>query len=132
LLLLSIAATAQAHHSFSAQYDRDQTITLTGVITKVEWMNPHVYFYIDVTDAKTGQVESWAVEMGPPHMLQRTGWKKNAMKIGDVVEVSASRARDGSHSVNASKVTLTATGQVLGSASSAGQTITSGTAGQQE
>ena len=88
-------------------------------------MNPHVYFYIDVTNA-AGQVESWGFEMGPPHMLQQRGWKRNSMQIGDEVEVEGTRARDGSLTANARRVKLTATDEVLGAASSEGQTITSG------
>lgn len=124
LLLSAASQAAVAHHSFRAQYDANQPITLTGVVTKIDWMNPHVYFYIDVTDDETGEVQSWAFEMGPPHMLERRGWKRNSMQIGDVVEVHATRARDGSSSGNARQVTLAATGRVLGAASSEGQTIT--------
>lgn len=125
LLLLSTAwSAARAHHSFRAQYDANQPITLTGVVTKIDWMNPHVYFYIDVTDGDTAEVRSWGFEMGPPHMLERRGWKRNSMQIGDIVEVHATRARDGSLNGNARQVTMAATGQVLGAASSESQTIT--------
>ena len=122
-LIMSISS-ALAHHSFIAQYDPDQPVTLNGVVTSIEWMNPHVYFYIDVEDPKTGKVENWGIEMGPPHMLQKRGWKRNTMKIGDVLQVEGTRARNGSTHANATKVTMTATGVVLGAASS-GQTITS-------
>lgn len=123
---LLLGASAQAHHSFRSQYDADQPVTLTGVVTKIEWMNPHVYFYIDVTNEETGEVENWGFEMGPPHMLQQRGWKRNTMNIGDVLEVHGTRARNGSPTANARRVTMTATGQVLGAASSEGQTITAG------
>ncbi len=115
---------AYAHHSFRSQYDPDQPLTLTGYVTKIDWMNPHVYFYIDVVNSETGEVENWGFEMGPPHMLQNTGWKRNTMQIGDEVEVHGTRARDGSLTANARRVTMTATGEVLGAASSEGQTIT--------
>jgi hypothetical protein len=94
-------------------------------VTKIDWMNPHVYFYIDVVNAE-GKTESWAFEMGPPHMLESRGWKRNSMAIGDELEVSGTRARDGSLTANARTVKLKATGQILGAASSEGQTITQG------
>jgi hypothetical protein len=117
---------ALAHHSFRSQYDPDQVLNLTGYVTKIEWMNPHVYFYIDVVNAESGEVESWGFEMGPPHMLQNRGWKRNTMQIGDEIAVEGTRARDGSLTANARRVTMKATGEVLGAASSEGQTITAG------
>lgn len=116
--LIALAAPGLAHHNFAAQYDVNQPITLQGVVTRIDWMNPHVYFYIDVENAETGEIESWALEMGPPHMLQARGWKRNSMQIGDEVKVEAMRARNGSPNANARRVTLTATGEVLGAASS--------------
>jgi hypothetical protein len=123
LVLIAFAAPSMAHHSFRSQYDPDQPVNLTGVVTKVEWMNPHVYFYIDVKDPDSGEMRSWALEMGPPHLLQKAGWKRNSMLVGDVVNVQGTRARDGSMTANARRVTLTKTGEVLGAASSQGQTI---------
>ncbi len=123
---LAAAHTPLAHHSFRSQYDADQPLTLTGYVTKIDWMNPHVYFYIDVVNAETGEIENWGFEMGPPHMLQNRGWKRNTMQIGDEVEVHGTRARDGSLTANARRVMMTATGEVLGAASSEGQTITGG------
>ena len=115
--------SAQAHHSFRAQYDAAKPIDVTGYVTKIDWMNPHVYFYIDVVDAQ-GKTESWAFEMGPPHMLEQRGWKRNSMAIGDELEVSGTRARDGSLTANARTVKLRVTGQVLGAASSENQATT--------
>jgi uncharacterized protein DUF6152 len=117
---------AQAHHSFRSQYDASKPVTLVGYVTKIDWMNPHVYFYIDVVNAETGKTETWGFEMGPPHMLEQRGWKRNSMAIGDELQVEGTRARDGSLTANARRVTLKATGQVLGAASSENQTITAG------
>jgi hypothetical protein len=122
---LVLILSAHAHHSFRAQYDSTKPIDVTGYVTRIDWMNPHVYFYIDVVNAE-GKTESWAFEMGPPHMLEQRGWKRNSMAIGDELEVSGTRARDGSLTANARSVKLKATGQVLGAASSEGQTITQG------
>jgi hypothetical protein len=130
LAALSIGASvgAVAHHSFAAQYDSNKPIKMAGVVTKVEWTNPHVYIYVDVTDAKTKKIGNWAFEMGPPHMLQKAGWKRNSLKIGEQVGVEGWLARDGGNSANARRITRTATGEVLGAATSNSQTL-AGTAG---
>lgn len=120
-LLLS-AGRAPAHHSFASEFAREQPVAFTGVVTRIEWMNPHVWFFIDVENEANGEVENWGFEMGPPHQLQRRNWKRNSMRIGDVVTVEGWRARDGSPLANARSVTL-ADGTVLGAASSAAQTI---------
>jgi len=116
----------QAHHSFAAQYDSNKPVTLQGYVTKVEWYNPHVYFYIDVENAESSEWENWGIEMGPPHMLQNRGWKKNDMQIGDELLVEATRARDGSLTANARSVKLVAQDKLLGAASSEDQTLTGG------
>ena len=117
---LAIATAAPAHHSFAAEYDHDKTLTVTGAVTRVEWQNPHAYFYLDVKDPATGRVVNWAFEMGAPAVLQRSGWKRSSMKIGDVLTVEGWAAKDGTHHANARTVTLAATGQRLGAGSSAG------------
>ena len=103
-------APVSAHHSFAAEFDGDKKLSLTGIVTKVEWTNPHVWFYINVKDPNTGQVTNWGAEMGPPHGLQRRGWRQNTLKIGDSVTVDGSMAKNGAKRMNASKVTLTSTG----------------------
>ena len=118
-LVLSTVPVAMAHHSFAAEYDGKKPVTLKGVVTKVEWMNPHVYFFIDVEDSK-GAVANWALEMGPPNGLQKSGWTRNTMKIGDEVTVEGTLAKDGSRQANARSVTMSVTGKKLGGASSEG------------
>ena len=111
------AAPVMAHHSFAAEYDSKKPVKLTGTITKIDWMNPHVYFFMDVED-EGGKVTSWGFEMGPPNLLQRAGWTKNTMKIGDVVVVDGTLAKDGTNQGNARTVTMASTGKRLGAASS--------------
>ena len=113
--------SAIAHHSFAAEFDANQSFNLKGTVTKIEWTNPHTYFYLDVTESD-GQVANWGMEMGSPNGLMRQGWTRNTMKIGDVVTVEGSLAKDGSHVGNARAVILASTGKRLFAASSQGQT----------
>jgi hypothetical protein len=120
---LATAGVGHAHHSFGAEFDSGKPVRMSGVVTRLEWTNPHVYIFIDVKD-KAGKVTNWGFEMGPPHMLQKAGWKKNSLAIGEGVDIEGWLARDGSNHANARKVTRKSTGEVLGAASSGGQTLT--------
>jgi hypothetical protein len=120
LMLVAGIATPQvisAHHSFAAEFDSSKVVTVTGSVTKVEWQNPHTFFYLDVKD-DSGVVTNWALELGSPNGLMRDGWTRNTLKIGDVVTVEGSQARTGKPIANARVVTLKATGQRLFAASS--------------
>ena len=119
-LAVLVAAPAVAHHSFSAEVDADEPVEQTGLVTKIEWLNPHVWFFIDVTEAD-GTVTNWGWEMGSPNGLMRRGWTRNSMRIGDIVSVEGSAARDGSARANARTVLLTASGRRLFAGSSQGQ-----------
>ncbi len=102
-----LAATipAFAHHSFAAEFDGTKQITLTGIVTKVDWVNPHAYIYVDVK-SDGGAVVNWALETGAPNMLYRQGWRKDDLKVGDTVTFEAFLAKDGSHTGAARQVKL--------------------------
>lgn len=110
VILLAIAAMAAtlpalAHHSFTAEFDGSKAVELKGVVTRIEWANPHVYFYMDVKDEK-GNVVNWGCEVGGPGALHRQGWTRDSMKVGDQVTVYAYLARDGSKLADARRVIL--------------------------
>ena len=106
-----------AHHSFAAEFDASKPLKLTGTVTRLEWTNPHTWFFIDVK-GEDGKITNWGFEMGSPNGLMRAGWTRNSMKAGDIVTVEASRAKDGSNNANARSVTLASTGKTLFAASS--------------
>jgi len=103
--LLLAAMPILAHHSFQAEYDENKLVTVNGKVTKVTWSNPHVMLKMDVRD-DTGKVANWEMELASPNGLLRQGWKVDSLKPGDEVSVSGYAARDGSHLVNARRVTL--------------------------
>ena len=119
--LVAMVLPAMAHHSFSAEFDNTKQVEKRGYVTKVEWTNPHVWFYINVKDSATGKLTRWGFEMGPPHGLQARGWSRDTMKIGDEVVVNGSLAKDGSNRANARSVVMAKTGERLGAASSENQ-----------
>lgn len=103
LLSLSSAGFVQAHHSFPAQYDINQPATVKGMVTKVDWRNPHVYFFMDVTN-EDGTTAEWSFELANVSAMRGRGWDKETLQVGDMLEVSGSRARDGSSLLNATGV----------------------------
>ena len=120
-VVLLAAMPVLSHHSFYAQFDANKPVKLTGAVTKVEWENPHAWFYIDVKE-DSGAVSNWGFELGSPNLLIRAGWGRNTLKTGDVVTVEASRAKNGKNIANAKVVILNSTGQKLFTGSSQGQT----------
>jgi DNA/RNA endonuclease YhcR with UshA esterase domain len=103
--ILTSALPVFAHHSFAAEYDASKPVELKGVVTKMEWTNPHARFYIDVKDAN-GNITNWNFELASPNVLSRNGWTRHSLKEGDVITVQGSRAKDGSYLANARSVTL--------------------------
>ena len=105
LMLMSVR-TITAHHSFDAEYDSKKTTTISGYVTKLDWVNPHAFVFIDTKD-EGGAVKSFKVEMGPPYALTRGGWKRDTVKVGDKVTVQAAAlAKDGSNAAGSEQTTF--------------------------
>ena len=99
------AVSTEAHHSFAAEFDANKKVTITGTVTRVEWMNPHARFYVDVKD-ETGKVVNWDFELASPNGLMRRGWTRSSLKAGDVVTVVAYGAKNAPYVANASSITM--------------------------
>lgn len=123
-LFLLAAAPVLAHHSFAAEFDSKKPVELKGTLVELEWVNPHAWIHMDVTDA-SGKVTRWDCELGSPNLLMRNGWRRDALKKGDVIVVSGSQAKDGSNMANARTVT-SADGKRVFNAGSSGDPGTPG------
>jgi len=117
LLFFALAVPLAAHHSFSAEYDAKTPVSFKGYVTKLEWMNPHVWFYVDVKDDKGNVIAKWDCEAGNPNALARQGWRRDSLKVGDLITVEGSRAKDGSFTMNARSIVLAGGKRVLAGSS---------------
>jgi hypothetical protein len=119
--LLAAAIPCAAHHSFAADYDASKPVVLHGTVTRIEWMNPHVRFHLEVKD-ESGKMTNWDFELGSPNTLLRSGWNRNSLKIGEEITVQGCRAKDSATQGNATTI-LSGDGKVLLSGAAAGQEL---------
>jgi hypothetical protein len=118
-LLLAAVIPVFAHHSFAAEFDDKKPVTLKGTVTKLEWLNPHIWIYLDAKDEK-GAVSKWQCEGGPPNSLTRQGWSKNSLKVGSEVTIEGFGAKDASNTCNSRSVTVDGKKLFSGSAEDGG------------
>ena len=116
VLVLVGGTSALAHHSFTAEFDRERPTTKTGIVYKIDWTNPHVWFYINIVNEETGEVESWGVELAAPSVLGGRGWGPDSLAVGDEVTVDGWMSRFDLPRINSRQVILTATGRQPGEA----------------
>jgi hypothetical protein len=116
-VVFAFAAQAVAHHAFATEFDATKRVTIRGYVTKIEWTNPHAWFYLNVKNEQ-GVIENWGFEMGSPNALYNAGWTRTSLKIGEEIIVEGSLARDGRKRVNSRNVTIVASGKKFGTASS--------------
>lgn len=122
LCMLAPSVPAMAHHSFAAEFDRNNVVDLKGVVTRIDWINPHAFVYLEVKDAK-GQTINWEVELSSPNGLMRRGWTRNSLKVGETISLTGYRAKNGANVVSAGRVTLTDGRQVFAGSSADGSPV---------
>jgi len=104
-LLIAASLPLAAHHSFAAEFDATKSVSLQGTVTKLDWMNPHIWIYLDTKD-ESGTVAHWQCEGGPPNTLTRNGWSRESLKVGDQATIEGFRSKDGTNTCNARSVKL--------------------------
>ena len=115
-ILLAVGIPVNAHHSFAAVFDAEISVEKSGMVTEVEWMNPHAWIYIDV-EGEGGEVVNWAFELGSPNGLIRRGWSRKSVQVGDLISIAGYRARDGSNRGNVKSIVLADGRELTGNSS---------------